>query len=302
MKKLLKNRGFTLTEVLVAILIVSVASAALAASVSSASNINGKSLASDIKYAEDLEQANSQNPSYSAGSSVNMTDGESSYSHDVTVYGEGDLSSANSEIVRPTGGDNIGGDVQPFPIIDDDDKKEEEPGTDDDTPSTGGDTLGTSEDAPEDGADAGYKRVDAPEGSKARLHDTSGLFRYRWYAGRWLMDRDAEAGEVVVIGGRVFLITKDVKRSDLSNAIWYNYSVNTISKSDFVYGTYYTWTAYLSDITSKLNSIVVKDEITAGYNKGTLIYYNGQYYYATARTSKTDIPGTSTKWLKIIQD
>ena len=89
-------------EVLVAILIVSIASAALAASVGSATSMNATGIKIDNEYKEDLYNANNQ---------VGGTDGVVSFSdddsvHAVTVFGSGDLSTASGDV-----GDIVGGDT-----------------------------------------------------------------------------------------------------------------------------------------------------------------------------------------------
>lgn len=97
------RKGFTLVEVLVAILIISVASAALAASVNSASNMNATGLKIDSDYKHDLSDANNQTSGTGSEGNVSFGDNED-YSHNVYVFGDGDLSTASGNVGNPEGG------------------------------------------------------------------------------------------------------------------------------------------------------------------------------------------------------
>lgn len=288
MKKLLKNRGFTLTEVLVAILIISVASAALAASVSSAAKINSENLKNDINYIGDLKEANEQNPSSSSGSSVSISDGSVSYTHDVYVYGEGDLSTANSDVVHPEKGGETDEGSHPVQYEDEDDDEEEE-----DVPVPEDDPAGS---------------VEKPDGRKARLHGSNDLFRYTAIAisknHHYVMNRNAQPGDLIIVDGRYFLVIKELSRNTLDNSLWYNYGINNISKRDIrvYYDNYSSSRTYLVEISSaRLNATVVSDEIATGYSKNTLLFYKGKYYYSIDETTVDDKPGESSKWVEIKQ-
>lgn len=311
--KLRRNNGFTLTEVLVAILIIAVASAALAASVSSASNINSVNIKSDAQYINDLKDANIQDPDEQSGASLTISGGGTTFTQDVTVYGQGDLSTANSEITHPendafsgydsddSGGSSEGGS--------DEDEEQSQGDTPDDS-GTGGETGGGGGTGGGEGSggETQPNRSVPPTGNKANLHDSGDLFRDVIISfgsqNDKVLRRNLHRGDLIVIGNRFFVVTNDITRAKLDSKLWFTLGESLISKGDIkkYYDNYRDSRNYLTEITSsKLNSTVVKDEITVSYSKDTLIFYKGQYYLAAEKTEKTDIPGESSKWIPITQ-
>ena len=92
-KKLLSRRGETIAEVLVAILLIMLASAAFAAMVSSASKVNAKAAAQDVKLYDALSAAEKKTASADATVSSSVTvepSVGSNFTIGVTYYSDAD--------------------------------------------------------------------------------------------------------------------------------------------------------------------------------------------------------------------
>ena len=76
-----KSKGFTLVEVLVAVLLISIATTALVASVASATKINATATEKDIAFEENLKNVQMRNEEV-----VDVTDGTITFSGDGATF------------------------------------------------------------------------------------------------------------------------------------------------------------------------------------------------------------------------
>ena len=94
--KIKNKKGFTLIEVLVAVLILTVTSAALATTVTSATEMNKAGIEIDDSYKQGMQSAQEHDEEKAQPGQITMTDDSGElYSHDVNIYGEGQLQAAS---------------------------------------------------------------------------------------------------------------------------------------------------------------------------------------------------------------
>lgn len=301
MRRLQSNKGFTLAEILVAVLVISIASAALAVSVSSAGKINKGNLQIDSSYVNDLQKANAQQGGSS--SSVKIQDGVSSITQDIKVYGDGSLSTAHGVAVpRPTGTTVIN--VEPESATEEEDipeLKEEEEEIDPDP---------QEEDPPVDPDPEEPVKPDYGEKIPVSYKETVGIFEFKrrgfltFGNSCWMLKTDLQPGTLIESGGRYFLVLKPLTKQFLNSMIWDNIGANNLSKRDVLdYYSTYDYNRALSNrsITEISNNIYKVNEYKFGYPKNTVISYQGVCYFSISDTTAEDIPGTSSKWIKINQ-
>ncbi len=310
MQKKNKRRGFTIAEVLIAVLVISVASAALAVSVSSAAKINSNNMKIDSQYKEDLQEANGQAESPKPGS-VMILDGGHVYNQNIDVYGEGDLSTANSVVTHPQGHTTI--DVEPTPLPTPEPTERPDPppvptASPKPTIQPGPDPSPTPTSEPEPTPTPTPLPYDK---TTAKLEQSAGLFSYRFLAfstdAHYIMTRDLKTGDVIRDAyGRYYLVLKNMSRSYLDSKLQFNIGVNNLSKEDIVnYYDLYDYyksldSRYVTEIkTSTITSTYVLDTYDRDFPAGVLIQYNGEYYYSVSKTNASDIPGSSSKWVMI---
>lgn len=123
----------------------------------------------------------------------------------------------------------------------------------------------------------------------------------------YIMTRDLKAGDIICDAyGRYYLVLKDMTRSYLNSKLWANWGVDNLSKQDIIdyYDIYDYYNSidnrYITELkSSTIKSTYIVDEYDGEFPAGTLIQYNGEYYYSTSKAGPEDVPGTSSKWFVI---
>lgn len=293
------KKGFTLVEILIAILIVTLSSAALAVSVSSASEINETGIIRDENYSSDLVSAQSQAEGTGREGSVSI-DGRD---QDVNFYGDGELATA--------GGDSISSPApSDFPV----------PTA---IPTAAPTPPPTPEPTPTPIPIVTEDPYQEPDINSGFIHTTDGLMEYHLLGMLYQASRDFHEGDVVkyytyeyVWHGlrreRVYttyycVITKDLTLKRIDDDM--SQVVLRVVQPEDVYdyagtskGSLYVTVIPAANINDEMYTI--NDDYKRGsdtFPKYTLIKYNGKYYMSTQTITQSPNtePGSYNGWLLI---